>query len=111
MTLFYFPTVAPQLDRIGTNVTVPQACLNAPEPATNENGIEGGEGDSPEDPTQHAQVPRGNGGMPPQPQMPPGAGYGMTPEQALQYQSYLQQQQQAGAYPGVPGQGGMPQHR
>ena len=37
--------------------------------------------------------------------------YGMTPEQALQYQSYLQQQQQqAGAYP-VPAQAGMPQHR
>ncbi|KAF1991635.1 SRF-type transcription factor [Aulographum hederae CBS 113979] len=80
-----------------------QACLNAPEPSTgNENGIDGeNAGESPED--QHAQVARA--GMPVQGGVPPG--YGMTPEQAMQYQSYLQQQQ-PGAYQ-MP-QGRMPAH-
>jgi MADS-box transcription factor len=41
-----------------------------------------------------------NGGMPPQ--------Y-MTPEAALHYQSYMQQQQGV-QYPGMPPQGGMPRH-
>ncbi|EOD51499.1 Mads box transcription factor mcm1 protein [Neofusicoccum parvum] len=86
-----------------------QACLNAPEPATNENGVDGDNvGDSPED--QHNQVPRGAPGMPPAPGMP--GGY-MTPEQAqaMQYQNYLQQQSHANAqYPGMPPQAGMPRH-
>lgn len=83
--------------------------MNAPEPATGDaNGVDGDNPvDSPED--NHAQVPAGqprgmpgNGGMPP--------AY-MTPEAALHYQSYLQQQQQAsGQYPGMPPQGGMPRH-
>lgn len=62
--------------------------------------------DSPED-NAHAQV-AGRPGMPAagMPQQP----YGMTHEQAMQYQSYLQQQQQAaGSYP-MPPQGRMPGH-
>jgi len=81
--------------------------LNAPEPPTgNENGIDGDPPvDSPEDHAQ-AQVPRPSmpqGGMPPQ--------YGgITPEQAMQYQTYLQQQQQgAPGYPLPPG-ARMPPH-
>ncbi|KAF2083435.1 SRF-TF-domain-containing protein [Saccharata proteae CBS 121410] len=85
-----------------------QACLNAPEPASNENGVDGESAvESPED--THAQVPRGAPGMPPAPGMP--GGY-MTPEQAqaMQYQTYLQQQSHAtGQYP-MPPQGGMPRH-
>ncbi|KAF2202088.1 SRF-TF-domain-containing protein [Delitschia confertaspora ATCC 74209] len=83
-----------------------QACLNAPEPSSGDaNGIDGDNPvDSPED--NHAQVPAGQprignaGGMP--------ATY-MTPDQAMQYQSYLQHQQVPGQYPGMP-QGGMPRH-
>lgn len=87
----------------------PQACLNAPEPASNENGIEGdNDAVSPE---EHQQSVGGQrpGMVPASTAMPPN--YGMTPEQALQYQSYLQQQQQqAGAYP-VTAQAGQPLHR
>jgi pheromone receptor transcription factor len=87
-----------------------QACLNAPEPAAgNENGIDGESTvDSPED-NAHAQVQSARGTMAPQGQMP--ASY-MTPEQAMQYQTYLAQQQQqqqgAGQYPGMPQQPRMP---
>jgi len=80
----------------------PQACLNAPEPSTGENDINGDAGvESPEDPA----APR-------QPNMHPAAipaqNYGMTPEQAMQYNNYLQnaQAQQAGPY-GIP-PGGRP---
>lgn len=86
-----------------------QACLNAPEPASGDaNGVDGDNPvDSPEE--NHAQVPSGQprgmnaGSMPPS--------Y-MTPEAAMHYQSYLQQQQQqaTGQYPGMPTQGGMPRH-
>jgi pheromone receptor transcription factor len=74
-----------------------KACLNAPEPTTgNENGIDGESAvESPEDHAQ-AQVPRP--GIPQQPGMAPNY---MTPEQAMQYQTYLQQQQQPAA-PGYP---------
>lgn len=85
-----------------------QACLNAPEPSSGDaNGVDDNNPvDSPED--NHAQVPAG------QPRgMPGGAGIPpqyMTPEAALHYQSYLQQQQQASnQYPGMPQQG-MPRH-
>jgi len=84
-----------------------QACLNAPEPVTgNENGVDGEGGvDSPED-NPHAQA--GRPGIPPQGGMPPS--YQMTPEQAMQYQNYLAQQQQAaGSYP-MPPQQRMPTH-
>ncbi|QDS70437.1 hypothetical protein FKW77_009723 [Venturia effusa] len=89
-----------------------QACLNAPEPATgNENGVDGeSQIDSPEDNT-HAQIPRA-GGMAPQGMAPQQQSYmtGMTPEQSMQYQNYLAQQNQAaGQYPGMPPQR-MPSH-
>ena len=82
-----------------------QSCLNAPEPAAeNQNGVEGEDpGHSPEDvahqqvPQPQANVPR-NGGMPPY--------TALTPEQQQQmvYQQYLQQQQQGvgGNYPMPP---------
>jgi len=83
-----------------------QACLNAPEPASADvNGVDdNGPVDSPED--NHPQVPTGR------PQMPGGTGMPpqyMTPEQALHYQNYLQQQQATNQYP-MPPQGGMPRH-
>ncbi|KAK4999334.1 transcription factor of the MADS box [Elasticomyces elasticus] len=85
-----------------------QACLNAPEPAS-ENGVEDGTaGDSPED--VHAAVPVPPPGMTRNPPMPPNY---MTPEQQTQaqylqqQQAYLQQQQQmhaaAGHYGQMPG--------
>ncbi|KAK4986553.1 transcription factor of the MADS box [Elasticomyces elasticus] len=85
-----------------------QACLNAPEPAS-ENGVEDGTaGDSPED--VHAAVPVPPPGMTRNPAMPPNY---MTPEQQTQaqylqqQQAYLQQQQQmhaaAGHYGQMPG--------
>ncbi|TKA43955.1 hypothetical protein B0A49_13425 [Cryomyces minteri] len=91
-----------------------QACLNAPEPASEGNGVDGESAvDSPED--QHAQVPPPPPGMQRGQPMPPQA-YALTPEQqaAMQYQAYaMQQQQQAqvqgGQYP-MPPQGRMPPH-
>lgn len=86
-----------------------QACLNAPEPASGDaNGVDGDNPvDSPEE--NHAQVPAGQPrGMPNAGGIPPSY---MTPEAAMHYQTYLQQQQQAtGQYPGMPTQGGMPRH-
>ena len=75
-------------------LTIKQACLNAPEPASdNQNGVEGEEaGNSPEDvahvqpPQQPPSMPR-NGGI-------PAYGGGLTPEQQQQmmYQQYVSQQ-------------------
>ncbi|CBX93082.1 transcription factor of the MADS box [Plenodomus lingam] len=84
-----------------------QACLNAPEPSSGD--ANGGDVDnqveSPED-NQHAQIPAQQRGMAPnQNPMPPAY---MTPEAALHYQSYLQQQQQSNQYPMA--QQGMPRH-
>ncbi|KAF2027502.1 MADS box transcription factor Mcm1 [Setomelanomma holmii] len=84
-----------------------QACLNAPEPSSGDaNGVgEDNSVESPED--NHAQVPPGQPrGMPPNNNAMPQA-Y-MTPEAALHYQSYLQQQQQTNQYPMA--QQGMPRH-
>jgi len=83
-----------------------QACLNAPEPSSGDaNGVDNDTVESPED--NHAQVPPGQPrGMPPNNQPMPQA-Y-MTPEAALHYQSYLQQQQQSNQYPMA--QQGMPRH-
>lgn len=86
-----------------------QACLNAPEPATgNENGVDDVSAvDSPED--SNAQLPQRQSGMGNNSSGMPGYG-GMTPEQHLQYQAYLQQQQQASTqYPPMP-QGRMAPH-
>ncbi|KAI9711019.1 MAG: transcription factor of the MADS box [Bogoriella megaspora] len=93
-----------------------QACLNAPEPASESNGVDGEGASAVESPEEHAQMPQAS--MPRQPSnaqpssIPPG--YGMTSEQQQQmaYQQYLQQtqaQQQGGVYPGMP-QGGIPRH-
>lgn len=95
------------------NVSRPQACLNAPEPAPGtENGVDGeSAADSPEEvnhpqiPAPQATMPRGNTGIHPN--------Y-ITPEQQQQiaYQQYMQQQQQqqqsvGGQYP-MPPQARMP---
>jgi pheromone receptor transcription factor len=78
--------------------------LNAPEPAgSNENGIDGDAPVESPDDNSHNQVPRG--AMPQQAAMPPYGGGNMggqqplTPEQAMQYQNYLQGQSQ---YPPMP---------
>ncbi|KAJ5825212.1 hypothetical protein N7474_002350 [Penicillium riverlandense] len=85
-----------------------QACLNAPDPTANENGVEGPEvpAEAPEDVGHNAPqgVPRPAGMHP---------GY-MTNEQQQQmaYYQNLQQQQQGGQYPGMPvGNRMPPQHQ
>ncbi|EXJ62540.1 MADS-box transcription factor, other eukaryote [Cladophialophora yegresii CBS 114405] len=80
-----------------------QACLNAPEPSGNENGV-----DAPDDVPSPEDVPP----MPPAagvPRAAPHTGYAMTPEQqqAMYYQQ-MQQQNQGGQYGGMPQ---MPQHQ
>jgi pheromone receptor transcription factor len=89
-----------------------QACLNAPEPpAGNENGVDGGDQvDSPEEPpSQHIPPQTSRPGMPQNPHMP--ASYmpsvPMDAQQALAYQSYMQQRNQ-GYGAGMPSQPGMP---
>lgn len=94
-----------------------QACLNAPDPTTSENGVDAPEvpAETPEDvnhanvnaaAAQQTNIPRPTGMHP---------GY-MTNEQQQQmayYQNHLQQQQQAGGqYPGMSVGGRMPtQHQ
>jgi len=80
-----------------------QACLNAPEPAGNENGVDSG--DVPDSPEDVSAMPPTQPGMPRAPQH---GGY-MTQEQqqqALYYQSL--QQGQGGQYAGMPQ---MPPHQ
>lgn len=102
------PGMLPPPPKLSHRVTnTPQACLNAPEPSSGDaNGVDNDTVESPED--NHAQVPPGQPrGMPPNNQAMPQA-Y-MTPEAALHYQSYLQQQQQqSNQYPMA--QQGMPRH-
>jgi MADS-box transcription factor len=79
-----------------------KACLNAPEPAgSNENGIDGDAPVESPDDNSHSQVQRG--AIPPQGGLPYGGGnmgqQSLTPEQAMQYQNYLQGQSQ---YPPMP---------
>ncbi|KAK2598917.1 transcription factor of the MADS box [Conoideocrella luteorostrata] len=89
-----------------------QACLNAPEPTVgNENGVDGGDQvDSPEEPAPQHLAQGGRPGMPQNPHGMPG-GYmpnmPMEAQQALAYQSYVQQRNQ-GYGSGMPPQGGMP---
>jgi MADS-box transcription factor len=92
---------------------VTQACLNAPEPAGAENGVDANDvpAESPED-VNHATV-----GAPPANMARPGTmhpGY-MTNEQQQQmayYQNLQQQQQAGGQYPGMPVGGRIPpQHQ
>ena len=77
-----------------------QACLNAPEPAGDQNGVETGDvPESPEDvtslPPNHGTIPRGV----------PQAGY--MAQQPVN-DAYYGMQPQGGQYPGMPG---MPQHQ
>lgn len=90
-----------------------QACLNAPEPsAGNENGVDDGQADSPEEPVSNIPPPQSRPqGIPPQhnphgmPQynMP---NVGMDPS-AMAYQNYVQR---GGPQYGMPPQSGLPQH-
>lgn len=80
-----------------------QACLNAPEPAGNENGVDAGDvADSPED---VPSMPPTQGGMPRG--VPTHPSY-MTAEQQQQQMYYQNLQQQGGQYSGMPQ---MPSHR
>ncbi|KAI1854262.1 hypothetical protein JX265_000671 [Neoarthrinium moseri] len=88
-----------------------QACLNAPEPSQgNENGADdSNQIDSPEEPANaHLPPASGRPGMPPS-HMPGGymPNVPMDPQQAMAYQSYVQQR---GAQYAMPPQQGMPQH-
>ncbi|KFY19158.1 hypothetical protein V491_04571 [Pseudogymnoascus sp. VKM F-3775] len=88
-----------------------QACLNAPEPAgNNENGVEDQNPvESPEEPApQHLPAQQSRPGMQTAPMHP---NYLPVDAQQIAYQNYLaqQQQQQRGGYPGMPPQPGMPQ--
>lgn len=89
-----------------------QACLNAPEPGTgNENGVDGGDQvESPEESAaQHIPPPGARPGMPQNPHMPPNymPNMPMDAQQAMAYQSYVQQRSQ-GYGSGMPPQAGMP---
>lgn len=83
-----------------------QACLNAPEPSGNENGVDdSADVASPDDVA--AAMPPAQAGMP----RPAAHGGYMTQEQqqqALYYQQLQQQQNQSGQYGGMPQ---MPQHQ
>lgn len=87
-----------------------QACLNAPEPTQNENGVDdGNQVESPEEPTSaHLPPQSSRPGMPPS-HMPGGymPGVPMDPQQAMAYQNYVQQR---GPQYAMPPQQGMPQH-
>ncbi|KYK59918.1 MADS box protein [Drechmeria coniospora] len=88
-----------------------QACLNAPEPAPGgENGVDGDQVESPEESAgQHLPPQGGRPGMPPNPHMPGSymPNMPMDPQQALAYQNYVQQRNQAYGS-GLPPQPGMP---
>ena len=90
-----------------------QACLNAPDPATSENGV-----DAPEVPAEAPEDVAHNNVNPQQQNMPRPAGMHpgyMTNEQQQQmayYQNLQQQQQAGGQYPGMPvGNRMPPQHQ
>ncbi|KAF2639290.1 SRF-TF-domain-containing protein [Massarina eburnea CBS 473.64] len=103
---FTTPKLQPLVTKPEGKNLIQQACLNAPEPSSdNGNGVDDNGGESPED--SHAQMPAGQPrGMPTNTGMPQAY---MTPEAALHYQQYLQTQQPSNQYPGMP-QGGMPRH-
>ncbi|KAL4984403.1 SRF-type transcription factor (DNA-binding and dimerization domain)-domain-containing protein [Aspergillus falconensis] len=95
-----------------------QACLNAPDPATNENGVDAPEvpAETPEDvnhnnvSAQQANIPR-PGGMHPA-YMTSEQQQQMAYYQNLQQQQQQQQQQAGGQYPGMPVGNRMPtQHQ
>lgn len=74
-----------------------QACLNAPEPASNGDGVDDGVDAQSPDEVPQMQQPRSNM------QQPPQTGY-MTPQEQSQYYAQLQHQQQqiSGQYGGMP---------
>lgn len=76
-----------------------QACLNAPEPAGDQNGVE--TGDVPESPEDVTSLPPNQAGMPRG--VPPG---GYMPQQVND--PYYGMQAQGGQYTGIPG---MAQHQ
>ncbi|KAJ4407311.1 transcription factor of the MADS box [Neurospora sp. IMI 360204] len=86
-----------------------QACLNAPEPASTENGVDDSNAvDSPEEPSSaHLPPQQGRPGMPPQGHMPPNympnvGAMDAQQAQALAYTNYVQQQR-GGQYMPQPG--------
>jgi len=81
-----------------------QACLNAPEPAGTENGVDSG--DVPDSPEDVSAMPPQAQGMPRAPQHPGGYMTQEQQQQALYYQSL--QQNQGGQYAGMPQ---MPAHQ
>ena len=89
-----------------------QACLNAPEPATgNENGVEPESTvESPEE-SAHAQLPAQHG-MGRGPPLQPSYMTAEQQQQAIAYQNFVAQQQQAarGSYP-IPPQAPMATHQ
>lgn len=94
----------------------PQACLNAPEPSSgNENGVDGEQVESPEEPAaQHLPPQGGRPGIPQNPHMPQGysmpPNVPMDPQQAMAYQNYMQQRNQ-GYGSGMPAPGLPPSHQ
>jgi MADS-box transcription factor len=101
------------IDRHLANYPIPQACLNAPEPAGD--GVNGVEGEpvveSPEEPA-HAPLPTQHTGMQQRGGMPNTGYMNEQQQRAMAYQSYMAQQQQqvaGGGYP-MPQQAGMAQH-
>ncbi|KAK9423544.1 putative SRF-type transcription factor [Seiridium cardinale] len=86
-----------------------QACLNAPEPSQNGDVDDSNQVDSPEEPSHNQLPPQSNRpGIPPS-HMPGGymPNVPMDPQQAMAYQSYVQQR---GAQYAMPPQQGMPSH-
>ncbi|KAH3511328.1 hypothetical protein KXV55_002443 [Aspergillus fumigatus] len=90
-----------------------QACLNAPDPATNENGVEAPEvpAETPED-VNHANVNPQQSNIPRPAGMHPGYMTNEQQQQMAYYQGLQQQQQAGGQYPGMPvGNRMPPQHQ
>jgi pheromone receptor transcription factor len=88
-----------------------QACLNAPEPTPGNENVEGGDQvDSPDEPANQHLPPQGSRpGMPQNPHMPGPymPNMPLDPQQAMAYQTYVQQRNQ-GYASGMPPQPGMP---
>ncbi|GIJ90226.1 transcription factor of the MADS box [Aspergillus pseudoviridinutans] len=90
-----------------------QACLNAPDPATNENGVEAPEvpAETPED-VNHPNVNPQQSNIPRPAGMHPGYMTNEQQQQMAYYQGLQQQQQAGGQYPGMPvGNRMPPQHQ
>ncbi|KAE8135319.1 hypothetical protein BDV38DRAFT_252548 [Aspergillus pseudotamarii] len=91
-----------------------QACLNAPDPTTNENGVEAGDvpTETPEDVAAHNNVNAQQQNIPRPAGMHPGYMTNEQQQQMAYYQNLQQQQQAGGQYPGMPvGNRMPPQHQ